>query len=153
MGDSRIKDVSALLSSFFDKEKLKQGERYSDFFSSWPDLVGSRLAAHSHVADVDKALLIIEAEHPGWIQLLQLRQSSILSDISKRYPELGLRGIVFRLSGQGNASQAKPSQQEMPQEVAVAEEAPWVESVEKEVEDPELKALFSSLKKTMQGKG
>jgi hypothetical protein len=169
MGDSRIKDVSTLLSAFFDEDKLKKGERYSDFFSSWPELVGSRLAAHSRVADVDKGFLVIEAEHPGWIQLLQIKQSSILSDISRRYPELGLRGIVFRLSDKGSASgraavslsansREKAASGKRAEEDAIAEEgkiraqelAP--EGKAEHIEDPEFQAMIKSLKKTMHGK-
>jgi hypothetical protein len=169
MGDSRIKDVSTLLTAFFDADKLKKGERYADFFSSWPGLVGSRLAAHSRVADVDKGFLVIEAEHPGWIQLLQMRQSIILSDISHRYPELGLRGIVFRLSDKGSVSgQAAVSLAASSREKAASETRAAEEAIEEEgkmraqefapevkaerIEDPEFQAMIKSLKKTMQGK-
>jgi hypothetical protein len=163
MGDSRIKDVSSLLSSFFDGEKLSRGERYSEFFSSWPAVVGERLAAHSRVADVDKGFLVVEAEHPGWIQLLQLRQSSILDAVTRRFPELGLRGIVFRLSGQGGALRSQPtaSREESGKEEKAAEDAtPAIEeeaapaelSKAKNLGDPAFRALFASLKKTMRGK-
>lgn len=165
MDDSRIKDVSALLSAFFDADKIKQGERYSDFFSSWSAIVGSRLAAHSRVADVDKGFLVVEAEHPGWIQLLQLKQSSILEDIGRRYPELSLRGIVFRLSAKASpAAQAALALAERARAVAerkeTEEEAPSVdegtlppaaEAAEK-IDDPAFQELMKSLKKTMQGK-
>lgn len=155
MGDSRIKDISALLSSFFSEDKLRRGEHYSEFFASWQSFVGPRLAAHSRVADVDKGMLVVEAEHPGWIQLLQLRQSSILEDVARRYPELGLRGIVFKLSGQ-----KAPARNEPPKKVEEPEPEPETE-VEREqgaraledIADPEFKALLSSLKKAMQGKG
>jgi hypothetical protein len=156
MDDSRIKDVSALLSSFFDAEKLRQGEKYSDFFSSWAGFVGSRLAAHSRVADVNKGILIVEAEHPGWIQLLQFRQSSILEAVSKRYPEFNLKGIAFRLiekKGQTAATPKTEVGEELP-EAAVesglgsrAGEEGTVPDV-----DPEVSALFSDLKKAMQAK-
>lgn len=103
MDDSRIKDAGALLSAFFDEEKLRRGGLYADFFTSWKYLVGDRLAAHSRVADVDKGVLIVEAEHPGWIQLLQFRQSEILAGVAARFPELALRSVVFRL-GRGKGS-------------------------------------------------
>ena len=112
MEDSRIKDVSSLLSSFFNADKLRQGERFAEFFASWSSLVGARLAAHSRVADIDKGLLVIEAEHPGWIQLLQLRQARILEDVVRRYPELALRGIAFKLSGQGGKTPRMPERVE-----------------------------------------
>ncbi len=155
MGDSRIKDVSALLASFFNEDKRRSGERFSDFFSSWPSFVGPRLAAHSKVADVDKGMLIIEAEHPGWIQLLQLRQSSILEDVARRYPELGLRGIVFRLAGEKVAPRDTIKKME-PEPEPVAEtssEAKAQARALEEIADPEFRDLLSSLKRTMQGKG
>jgi hypothetical protein len=156
MDDSRIKNVSSLLSSFFDEEKLHRGERYSDFFSSWPALVGSRLAAHSRVADIDKGILVVEAEHPGWIQLLQLRQSAILDSVARRFPELGLRGIVFRLSGQGGSSrpQAATVEEKVEEEKTESdmEEAFAEPSKAEELDDPEFRALFTSLKKAMRGK-
>ncbi len=172
MGDSRVKDVSSLLSSFFDEEKLRRGERYSEFFAYWPSVVGSRLAAHSRVADVDKGLLVVEADHPGWIQLLQFRQSVIVEEVARRFPELGLRGIVFRLAGTGpRAAEAAsgdpgagPPAPEAPGEAAPtgdAASATTVESAESadsgpspasSIEDPAFKALFADLKRAMRGK-
>ncbi len=155
MADSRIKDVSSLLSSFFNDDKLRRGERYSDFFNSWSSLVGSRLAAHSKVADVEKGMLVVEAEHPGWIQLLQLRQSGILDEAARRYPELGLKGIAFRLSGRGGVSRMPVS------EKSADSPLPSPENEEKEsriqapllddIADPALRALLKSLKDSLQG--
>jgi hypothetical protein len=155
MGDSRIKDVSTLLSSFFNEDKLRRGQEYSGFFSSWPSVVGSRLAAHSRVADVEKGLLVVEADHPGWIQLLQLKQSGILEDVARRYPELGLRGIVFRLSGQPMSLRGEPSKKaiEPEPEPETEKEAEKRAAALEEIADPDFRALLASLKKTMQGKG
>lgn len=97
MDDSRVKDVGTLLRAFFDEDKIRQGSQYADFFSSWKYIVGPREASHSRVVDIERGILIIEAEHPGWIQLLQLRQASILSAAQSRFPELQLRGVAFRL--------------------------------------------------------
>ena len=155
MDDSRIKDISFLLSSFFDVDKQSRGEQVSIFFGSWASFVGPRLAAHSRVADVDKGLLVVEADHPGWIQLLQLRQSNILENVTQRYPELKLRGIVFRFAGPAAVIHTEP-----PAKVDETDPTPETE-VEKvtrahaldDIADPEFRALLSSLKKTMQGKG
>lgn len=97
MEDSRVKDVSSLLRAFFDEEQLRKGGQYADFFSSWKSIVGPREASHSRVAEIEKGILVIEAEHPGWIQLLQLRQGQILAAAQARFPQLELRGIAFKL--------------------------------------------------------
>jgi hypothetical protein len=155
MDDARIKDVSALLSAFFNEESLRKGERYSNYFSSWPAFVGARIAAHSRVVDVDKCILVVEAEHPGWIQLLQLRQSSIVEAVNKRFPELGLRGIVFRVAGQGPPSsppsaQATIGAESKPEPEAFESRADTLRAID-EIEDPELRTRLLELKKAMQG--
>jgi len=99
MDGSGIKDIGSLLAAFFDEEKLRRGGRYAQFFESWKAVVGEHLASHSRVVDLEKGILIVEADHPGWIQLLQLRQTQALNALTMRFPDLPIRGIAFRLSG------------------------------------------------------
>lgn len=170
MDDSRIKDVSSLLRAFFDDETAKKGGRYAEFFSSWKGIAGDRLAAHSKVADIDHHNLIVEAEHPGWIQLLQLRQSEILAAVSRRFPELELRGIIFRLSRNGNQAvqgekegsakpgpfgpegrELKPEEEAMPgidREVS-RDSLPLTLG---QIQDPVLREGLEALKKAMEGR-
>jgi hypothetical protein len=104
MGGSGIKDVSSLLSAFFDGETAKAAARAAGFFGGWAQIVGERLAAHSRISEIERGIVIVEAEHPGWIQVLQLRQSDILESLRQRFPELGLRAIVFRLAAERHGS-------------------------------------------------
>jgi hypothetical protein len=97
MADSRIKSVSELLSSFFDQDTVKKGELYSSFGHSWKTIAGSRLGEHSHPVDIKHGILIVETEHQGWMQLLQLQQDKMLEETQQRFPDLGIRGIAFRL--------------------------------------------------------
>jgi len=165
MDDSRIKSAREILSAFFDDERLGRAGRYAEFFASWKFLVGDQLAAHSRIADIDRHVLVVEAEHPGWIQLLQLRQSTILEGIGARFPEFGLRSIVFRLGAArpepgGSGSPAAPpsaaaaegtkTSPESLEEPVPAEQELEPFSLE-DVADPELKKILSSLKKTFQG--
>jgi hypothetical protein len=163
MEESRIKDVGALLSAFFDEEKLRHGSRYAQFFESWRSVVGERLAAHSRVVDLDKGILIVEAEHPGWIQLLQLRQTKALEALSKRFPDLTFRGIAFRLAGEEYRPSSTISDKE-PADRATEEDEPPEGSSSPAAEeksagasppdsgrDPDFIAALSSLKKAIQG--
>jgi hypothetical protein len=159
MGDSRIKDVSALLSAFFDADHIRKGEEAAGFFSSWPQIVGPRLAAHSRIADVDKGILIIEAEHPGWIQLLQLRQSAVLEHISKRFPELGLRGVAFRLAMRNSPNKGKEKNEERRDPEPDPAPTPETEAEGKRsseslanIPDEGFRALLSSLRDTINDK-
>lgn len=159
MDDSRFRAAREVLSAFFDEEKLRQGGRYADFFESWKYLVGEQLAAHSRVADVQNGILYIEADHPGWIQLLQMRQAAILKGIATRFPEFGLRAIAFRV--RESEVPSRPSQKiadsratedaETETVDLQAESAQRIEVAKRldDIRDPQLKALLSSLKNTL----
>lgn len=129
MADSRIKSVSDLLSSFFDKDLVKEGQQLSGFGRAWKTIAGARLGEHSHPADIQHGILIVETEHQGWTQLLQLQQDRILEEIQRRFPDLGIRGIAWRL---GNEPKLVATARVQP----AAE--PFASTAEKETEKPEL---------------
>jgi len=85
-----------------------EAQGWARFFSSWNSSVGERLAAHSRPVDVRNGIVLVEAEHPGWIQLLQLKQEGLLAQLKRAFPELGIRGIAFRLQGSGGREIAPP---------------------------------------------
>jgi hypothetical protein len=41
---------------------------------------------------------LVEADHPGWIQILQTRQKDLLDTLRRRFPDQHITGISFRLS-------------------------------------------------------
>jgi hypothetical protein len=61
---------------------------------------GELLHSHSRVVDLKRGILLIEADHPGWIQLLQLHQKYILTGLRRKAPELEIRVLSYRLRGQ-----------------------------------------------------
>jgi hypothetical protein len=162
MDDSRIKSIGSLLRAFFDDEQIRKGGEYADFFSSWKSIAGLREAGHSRVAEVDKGVLIVEVDHPGWIQLLQLKQSSILATAQERFPELKLRSIAFRLAkdspggGSGGRSPVRPGPfgpegRDLPEGSAVERKGPSKTISLESIDDPELRARLEALKKAMEG--
>lgn len=98
MDDSRVKSVSQLLSAYFGENTLKEGEEYVRFKRAWVAIAGPRLGEHSWPADVRHGVLFVETEHSGWIQLLQMKQERILEEVSRRYPQLGVRTMAFRIA-------------------------------------------------------
>ncbi len=101
-----IRSASDVLASFMDRDLADKAERASGFFRSWKQVVGERLSAHSRVAEVERGIVIVEADHPSWIQLLQLREEEILSAIKRDWPELKVRAVAFRL-GSGDLTRAQ----------------------------------------------
>ena len=147
--------------AFFDEEKLRQGGKYAEFFSSWKYIAGERAASHSRIADVERGILVVVAEHPGWIQLLQLRQTEILNAVTARFPELELRGIVFRLGRLDSTLPGKSAEALGPfgpsGKLPSVEESPDPERglrktiTLEDIDDTELKKNLEALKKTIEG--
>ena len=75
---------------------------YSSVYKSWNKIAGEDMVSHSSVKDITNGILLVEADHPGWIQLLQMRKKKILKNIRTFYPELDVIGIRFVLKSGGD---------------------------------------------------
>jgi hypothetical protein len=124
--------LSSLFNEKFDPVFLKRARTTAGLFTSWETITEkvsretqdkgfASSSAHSRIAELERGILLIEVEHPGWRQILQTRQSQLLSTVQHRYPELNIRGIAFRLSRD-------------PQSFSVAAQAP--ETPEAEASEP-----------------
>ena len=83
--------------TFFNNVDMSEARNYSKIFNSWEAIVGRKLAGYSRIEDMDKNSLIIEADHPAIIQLLQMNYSQTLFTLNRRYPELKIFDIRFLL--------------------------------------------------------
>ena len=104
--------ISDLFRNQFGPDFMDSAVATAGLFSSWKRIVSDlwpraadqgmddipAVAVHSQIRDLERGLLLVEADHPGWIQILQTKQRELLSAVQRRYPELGIRGIAFRLS-------------------------------------------------------
>jgi predicted nucleic acid-binding Zn ribbon protein len=93
-----MKRAGELLASFFDRQTLEAAQDYSELFSSWQSIAGDKLAAHSRIRELEHSVLSVEADHPGWIQILQTREKELLDALCRRFPDRHITGISFRLS-------------------------------------------------------
>ena len=72
-------------------------------YNTWRKVVasvnnyGERLTAHSHPTDLKNGSLLIETDHPGWIQILQMNSRYILNGLKMYAPELKITSLVFKL--------------------------------------------------------
>lgn len=92
--------VGDLLSVILDEVTLKKAQEIHSLFSAWKALAGEQLAGHSRIVELEHAVLLVEADHPGWIQILQMKEAGLLAAVQRRFPELTINGIAFRLSRQ-----------------------------------------------------
>ena len=93
----------------FGRDFEENARSNAGLFSSWekitaeiwpPDEDGSNNAPvgfHSKIKSLERGVLIIEADHPGWVQILQTKKAELLSLVRRLYPELEIRSIALRL--------------------------------------------------------
>ncbi|GHV14430.1 hypothetical protein FACS189491_10740 [Spirochaetia bacterium] len=119
-----MKRAGELLSAFFDEGLIKKAQGYSNLFSAWQKITAkcgiAAAAAHSHIRELERCILLVEADHPGWVQMLQTKQHKLLADAQRRFPALSITGISFMLS---RGSPPEPVQGQM-------EEQPVTEAAE-----------------------
>ena len=106
--------VMDLFRDRFGPDFMETARSTAGLFSSWTQVVTEvwprtfgteqsredipAAAVHSRIRELERGVLLIEADHPGWIQILQTKQAELLSAVQRRHPEQGIRGIAFRLS-------------------------------------------------------
>jgi hypothetical protein len=61
----------------------------------------AKLHDHSRVRELDRQRLIVETDHPGWIQILQFKQRQLLAAAQRKFPVLGIKNISFVLMKSG----------------------------------------------------
>lgn len=104
---------------------------------------GENLFAHTKIVDLKNGILLIEADHSGWISLLQLYKNYILGGFKKFLPELKIDSLAFRLSS---------GKKEMSEEDKIDLYKKETEKINKKMEDAENKMAEYEKKRETQEK-
>ncbi len=97
--NSRImKEAAEILKKYLETINLNLNTTYSKVFKNWMDIAGEDIASHSAVKEIEHNTLIIEADHPGWIQIIQLKKAEILRKVKKKYPGVNIKSIKIILN-------------------------------------------------------
>ncbi|MCR4734079.1 MAG: DUF721 domain-containing protein [Treponema sp.] len=124
--------------------------------------LGEKLAVSTRVIDIKNGVLLVESDHPGWIQYLNFHKKFILKGIKMEVPDIKINSLAFRVSGSEiNLSESyedslKKNMAQMERKLE-AQEKSLRKYVEKEEEKnkespevpPELAAKFDSIIKNM----
>jgi len=102
-----VKKAGNILTAWFneqyDSETLETARISAELFStSWAavakDVQIPSASDHCRIRELERGILVIEAEHPGWVQILQTKQTLLLKAFQKKFPELKIQGLSFYLS-------------------------------------------------------
>ncbi|MGP1458631.1 MAG: DciA family protein [Treponema sp.] len=80
-------------------------EKNNKLFNSWKKIItgisnfGQNLYEHTSIVDIKNGVLLLETDHPGWIQILQMNGAFILRGLKMYAPELKVTSLSYRLKG------------------------------------------------------
>lgn len=87
-----IKKASSIVFNYLKDRNINNLQELTSFFGNWEEIAGE--ASHyGNVKDIKNSTLIIETDHPAKSTLLQTQKRTILRNLNKVYPELGIKDI------------------------------------------------------------
>ena len=87
-----MKKAGDLLKEFFDNLGIS-AVKTENIYSCWKEIAGKEIGENSRVFDIKKEIVFVEADHPGWIQIINLKKEHILTKINEKFPEKEIREI------------------------------------------------------------
>lgn len=114
-------------------------------------LDASQLVDHSKILDLKNGILVVETDHPGRIQLLQMYKNYIQTGLNKKLSELKIKNIVFRLK-KNELNKNKKTTKEIIHEKLIADnidddfEIKYPSNNEKTELPDEIKAVFDRMR-------
>jgi len=107
-----IIDANEMVSRVFSNIEAGDFENANKITSIWKKVVrgiknnrdeyyGDKIASHSDVVDFKNGQLLIETDHPGWTQAIQLYSKFIIRGLNMAMAEKGVKveTLTFRLKG------------------------------------------------------
>ncbi|MCU1403773.1 MAG: hypothetical protein JWQ43_76 [Glaciihabitans sp.] len=67
----------------------------ADLLASWPDVAGEETAEHSTPVGIEDGVLTVHCDSTAWATQLRLMRGSITTEITKRYPDAGIKSVKF----------------------------------------------------------
>ncbi len=123
--------------------------------------IGQRLADNTRVVDLKNGILLVETDHPGWIQYLKTYQKFILNGLKMNLPDMKISSLAFRVAGsrvslsENYETALKQSRKEMAASLEKQEKELEKFRTEKKTAEsgtslpPELLAKFDSIRESM----
>ena len=94
-----MRKAGDVLRDFLKERGWPTEDPYGPLFRAWEDIAGPELGTRSRVVEVEDGVIVVEVEHPGWLQMLQLRKRALLEAARKAAPLCTIQDIRGRMAG------------------------------------------------------
>jgi predicted nucleic acid-binding Zn ribbon protein len=99
-----VKKIGDLLKEYMREKGWLAANPYQPLFLEWEKIAGESLATHARLIDVQKGVLLVEVDHPGWLQILQMRKAPLLEAARSAAPLADIVGLRARLGDEHGGS-------------------------------------------------
>lgn len=112
MSDENVIDAKFMIDAAFTNIERAKIEESNSIIKFWRVVVesiksngrnganlGKNLASHSRVIDLKNGILLVEADHPAWIQTLKIYQKYIITGLNRKISDVQISSLAFRLKG------------------------------------------------------
>ncbi len=89
--------IRNVLQRTIQRAGISQNLKRYELIEDWEKLVGPKIAEKSWPLKYLGGILIVEVEHPAWIQELNLLRTNLLEKIKSDYPKSKINNIRFVL--------------------------------------------------------
>lgn len=97
MKKKNLTPLKYILDSFFKKNKLGQKIKGYQVVYNWIDVVGKKIAQHSHPIKIEGKILFLGVENNVWANELNIRRGEIINKINSKANEKIITNIRFRI--------------------------------------------------------
>lgn len=156
--------ITETVTSLFKNINLQQFNQTKNMYKAWHSILlsikstvtpdcGQKMLDHSKIIDIKDGIMIIELDHPGWMQLFETYRTYILNGINFKMSYLNVKNITFKLKkNEDKNSQRVLTRDEA--EKAVEKLNPIKKTDEQKTEEnrklpPELESIFSRFKQSI----
>ena len=140
-----MKKADEILRAIISDQQAARAGEWSSFFKGWEAVAGTDIAAHSMVKDVKQGSILVEVDHPGWLQILQMRKKPILAKIRQRYPALEINDMRILLSDRKVGNRPEVAEATESQDLCAGSKTAE-ERIEESEEYRDFKAMLERLK-------
>lgn len=174
--NENVMTAANLMENLFSHIAVEDANKAANIYSEWnrivskikssPDIdekrndyLGNNLYDHSRIVDIRNGVLLVEADHPGYISLLQFYKNFILKGFQMNGNKYGIRNIAFKLAGaRGFAEETVEMKEKAGRDIAelqIREEEKGPKPAESELLSkrknrelpPDLKSIFEDIEK------
>ena len=110
MMNEEIINFNEIINNTFKNISVQDVKKARNIYNAWEKVLlriksntnpneGKKLAEHTRIIDFKNGILLIEADHPGWINIIQMRKKYILKGLEMEIPELEIKNFAVKLKG------------------------------------------------------